>query len=357
MVTAEYVMFGKAKAGELKGLARLDAAAKSRVTPFLDVPRPKDLNPSAVHAHLVKTTGKICKWWGNSGLFIDHFDVPLRVRALGGMHPLETTFDHLRTAGVAAIPVYGFDRDEAYLEAIAAIQARLRRGVCLRLLEDDMEDPSQAVEEIIRALSRFALTPKSVDIVLDFRSLVQKQLRMVVSHALNTINAIQRVGQFRSIIVAGSNYPRNVSDVPADGIGFVERRELLVWERIRSALQNGTHVHFGDYSVVHPDFVDVENTRNANAKIRYTIRGNWLVSRGHMLREEPGFLQYHDVARRVVRANEFMGPHFSWGDQYIANCAEESDGPGNLAKWVEVDVCHHVSFVMQEIAERVLVTA
>ena len=192
---------------------------------------------------------------------------------------------------------------------------------------------------------------------LYFRSLVQKQVPTVVARGLNTLTAIQGLGQFRSIIVTGSNFPRTVGDIPLDGVGYVERRELLVWDRIRAALQEHVQPWFGDYSIVHPDFVDVENARNANAKIRYTTRATWMISRGHLLREEPGYLQYHEVARRIANATEFMGSDFSWGDEYIQNCAEENDGPGNLAKWVEVDVCHHVSYVMQEIEERVLAIA
>lgn len=353
MATTQYVMFGKAKAGELKGLGRVDAIAKSRVTPFLDMPRPQDMTPRALHAHLLGVTEKISKWWGPASLFVDHFDIPLNVCAPGGRHPVDITFTALQKAGVAAIPVYGFDRDEAYFESIAAIQPRLGTGLCLRLLEDDMENPSQMARAISNALTHLSLTPKSVDVVLDFRSLIQKQLPTLVARGLNSITAIQELGQFRSIIVAGSNFPRSVVDIPLDDVGYVERRELQVWDSIRTALQGRAQLRFWDYSIVHSDFVDVENARNANAKIRYTTDVAWMISRGHMLREQPGYRQYHELARRVANSTEFMGADYSWGDQYIQACADGNDGPGNLAKWVEVDVCHHVSFVTQEITERV----
>ena len=353
----EYVMFGKAKAGELKGLSHLDALARSRVTPFLDIPRRTGMSAAELGRDLVKTAQKIARHCETTGIFVDHFDVPLNVRAPAGVHPLSLTLRTLHDEGVHAVPVFGFDRDDAYFNAVAAILERHDTELCIRLLDDDMEDPRQTVLTISELLTNLGLRPGSMHIALDFRSLIQKPMPTLLARALNVIAALQPLGIFASMTVAGSNFPRNVTPIPADNIGYVERRELQLWERLRLAVGRQIPLHFGDYATVHPDFVDVESTRNANAKIRYTANTNWMIARGHMLREPPGYAQYHDLARIVTDSPEFLGADFSWGDDYIQSCADGIEGPGNLAKWVEVDICHHVSYVTQDVTARVATLA
>ncbi len=89
-----------------------------------------------------------------------------------------------------------------------------------------------------------------------------------------------------------------------------------------------------------------------SASVRYTHDTYWLVPKGRNLREY-GFDQFHGVCRALVQRVEYAGPQFSWGDQYIDDCAAERVGPGNLTTWRKVGTSHHLAFVVRQLATEV----
>ena len=86
-----------------------------------------------------------------------------------------------------------------------------------------------------------------------------------------------------------------------------------------------------------------------SASIRYTTDGNWLVVKGRNVRRY-GFEQYFELCRTLVMRQEFSGRGFSWGDQYIDDCAFERTGPGNATTWRKVGTNHHLTLVARALA-------
>ena len=102
---------------------------------------------------------------------------------------------------------------------------------------------------------------------------------------------------------------------------------------------------------MHPDLLELDpRTMKPTAKIRYTLDDHWLIVKGHSLATPPKYGQFHSLARKLIRQREYMGPAFSWGDNYAAECAKGKATSGNLAKWVKVDTNHHLTFVAHQIA-------
>ena len=101
----------------------------------------------------------------------------------------------------------------------------------------------------------------------------------------------------QKIIIAGSNYPTDVSEIDKDSIGTIPRKEITLWKDIKSVFSDSNKFCFGDYGIIHPDFRQSRPAKNQNAKIRYTQPEQWVVARGHKLIDTPGEEQFLGLAR------------------------------------------------------------
>jgi NAD(P)-dependent dehydrogenase (short-subunit alcohol dehydrogenase family) len=56
-----------------------------------------------------------------------------------------------------------------------------------------------------------------------------------------------------------------------------------------------------------------------------------------------------EVATRIVASAHFAGRSFSLGDKYIADTANDKDGPGNATSWRRVNTVHHLTRVVADL--------
>jgi hypothetical protein len=349
-----YVPFAKAKAGERDGFKRLSSAASRVIVPLFDVSQPTSSSGRSLGAHIETSANNIYASIGQEGIcYIDTFDIPLHLRVSGNVHPVTACHHALLRRGVRAIPTYGFDRDSDYTQAVKHLPQLKQTGICLRLEDIDLEFPEDIPLKVRSASDLLAVPTHMIDVVIDYRSVSEKKtgfLRTLTLEALTSLSSNRRI---RSITVTGSNIPRDVSGVPRDGTGYIQRKEYVLWRDVSLAVRKTVPIRFGDYGAVHPEFVDLGPIPNANAKIRYTIRDAWKVERRHMLRAEPKYAQYFELSRRVVQGAEYAGEGFSYGDRYIQRCARKEVGSGNLQTWVGVDTNHHVEYVAAEVLREI----
>lgn len=355
---APYLPLLKAKDGECKALIRLSESAKARITPFFDIARPNVQSGSEFAKQLNRSTQRIATAWASERkAFVDLFDIPLTARLDSGIHPVTACFQWLAERGVHAVPVYGFDRDPEYLRAISDLPNLKEVGLCLRLIEqDDFDHLDELPKMVLELISQFGLSASEVDVVVDLRSISARQPAVLRARLLTGISNLVSAARFRSITVVGSNYLRDVSPIPRDSEAFVQRAEYQIWKDVAAIIRRDQFVRFGDYGIVHPDFVELGPVPNANAKIRYTTADSWLVLRGHSLRDAPGYAQYRELAARLAAYGVYRGPAFSWGDQYVADCANGLAGTGNLRTWVTVDTVHHLELVCRQVERQVRVS-
>jgi hypothetical protein len=142
-----YVPILKGKDGEFEALANLRGDARHRLTPLIEVPRSK----KSLAKQLSDIAHNIISAWGvQRSLFMDLFSIQLNERISDGSHPLTYLFQCLRTAihPVYAIPTTGLERDDAYNKAVAKIISEEQRGVCIRLLDDDIDDARELIDQL-----------------------------------------------------------------------------------------------------------------------------------------------------------------------------------------------------------------
>jgi hypothetical protein len=81
----------------------------------------------------------------------------------------------------------------------------------------------------------------------------------------------------------------------------------------------------------------------------YTAQDDWLIVKGRNVRQY-GFDQYFELCRALVGRPEYYGRDFSWGDNFIAQCATRELGPGNATTWRKVGTNHHLTVVVRALA-------
>jgi hypothetical protein len=86
-----------------------------------------------------------------------------------------------------------------------------------------------------------------------------------------------------------------------------------------------------------------------NATIKFTIDDGWYIVKGNNVRDY-GYEQFHELSKQVLASRYYRDSTFSWGKEYIRQCANRRAKRGNLTKWVQVGTNHHVEKVVQDIA-------
>ncbi len=355
-----YMPILKGKTGEFTGLGQLPVAVKEKLLPFFDIPNQavesSEEPPASLDDYLKKKVKRIQAAWANMPsrpVVFDLFDMDLKLRACDQRHPVTLLADLLKSAGLKGIPTAGFDRVPEYLTAVRNAVASEGGGtVCLRLLRDDMNSPTQLASNIAGFLADYSIARDCVHLLLDFREIGEDERKAVSLLAARTINALPSVMDFRSLTIAGSGMPQSLAKaVKADTFGPIDRTEMLIWSDLNGSVKRTPS--FGDYGVVHPDHSYPDSTPvSASATIRYTLGDHWLIARGHSLKKTPKFGQFLDLSKKLVKRPDFLGATYSWGDAEIDKRAcGRKETPGNLTTWVAVATNHHLTFVANQISE------
>ena len=350
-----YVPILKGREGEYGALSCLSPEARDRMTPVLEPPPiPWDFEEErpakSIDEHLQKVGQKIDRAWGPSRpFFLDCMWIAETERMSDGSHPVEYLFDSARSRGLAAIPVVGLLRGADYLDACARMIRQDGRGVCVRIQREDFTDFPDLAGEMRRLLDAIEVSPANADLLLDLRALTPDARRIDAAGALSLMAQIPNVDRWRTFTLAGTSFPENLIGLPPSDCSVVPRHEWGLWRSVLAA-QPSRFPTFGDYAISHPEPSEVDyRVMRPSASVRYTADGSWLVLKARNLRDH-GYEQFHDVCRDLIDRAEYSGSHFSWGDKYIDDCANEIAGTGNLTTWRKVGTSHHLAFVLRGIA-------
>lgn len=310
-----YVPILKGKAGEFGALRELSENSRDAIAPFFDVPRiplNSDGKPArTVDKHLNKFVSGIIGAWDTERLaFFDIYDLDLHSRVEGGEHPVNYVADHLYEADIRLVVSTGLDRDNEYQTAVRKAQKTLGRGICIRLLRDDIDAVAITSHDLEKLAQKIGIAVEEIDLLLDFRALQPEAVSKATTAAKALINGLPAISEYRSLTVASSGFPQSMAGIAPDTSTLIPRTELELWR----GLDNSDSVierlpNYSDYGVVHPDLKDINpRVMKASAKIRYTLDQHWLVLKGRGLHSHPRrFKQYHDLSSELVA--DSTSPH------------------------------------------------
>lgn len=354
-LTNRYVPILKGKLGEFRALLHLTDVTKDSVTPLIEVPPipwdfEEDEPARKIDKHLEKLIPNISKHWGSERQFyIDFNFIPSEERMNDNSHPIIWVFNQAREAGLSCIPVIGLNRDSDYLEAVKTVVKQDKRGVCIRIENNDIEDDNldESITQIVKSMG---LKEPDVDIVIDLKEIQKEQMGLLIRSIRDVIRSLPNVDNWRALSLVATSFPQTMSGFDPDSVSLTTRVEWNLWTTLFHNLNKIPRMpDYGDYTIVHPELIDVDpRIMQLGAKIKYTCDQEWIIVKGGSIKRR-GSEQTRDLCRTLVKLDQYQGKNFSYGDLYIYNCANGLEGVGNQTTWVTVGVNHHIAFVVNQL--------
>jgi hypothetical protein len=350
-VKPTYVPILRAKQGEFEALTQLSVSARQRVLPLLDLPKPK--GGKTLDQHLFKLVADIASACTGQEILLDTFAWLPSATTAKGEYILPYVRARLEQEGVEVNPVVGYDRwdDADYKQACASIDLPTGRVFCLRLDRDaidDVSDPEYFAEKIADILAHLGCGANECFVLIDLDDVSHQAVVDLLPLVTTGISGLMSLG-FVKIVLAGSSIPPSISEAveKVDSVGYVSRREMLVWQTLVTEFPN---VVYGDYGVRSPRAQEDVIAPHTNAKIRYTTDKRCFIARGHSLQLAPKGEQNYALARKIIDSPHFVGANFSWGDSRIVACANR-EFKGNSTQWIAIDTNHHIEATVAEVID------
>ncbi|NTX07032.1 beta family protein [Myxococcus sp. CA040A] len=348
-----YVPILKWKQGEYLALETMEDDIRDRTFPVLEVvpvtlgEDDDELTPELVANHLRKVPTQLARAWPSRPAFVDLHHLQAAARMPSGEHPVEHLFREFAEHDLACIPVCGPDRDAAYQAAVADVVAREGRGVCIRLMSDELFD-EDVVDNVTKLLRKLKVPIDNADLLMDVGE-VPSNTGLIVRSLRQTGSHLAGMGAWRTFTFAGGSFPESLRTIT--GFGTIPRVEWYVWnELLKGPLGKKRVPTFGDYAVQHPDMAESAGF-SGSANVRYTGENEWFIFRGRSLTHY-GYEQYHDLCREIVRHAAYSARGFSWGDSFIYKCARNEESTGNASTWRKVGTSHHITFAVRQVAKQ-----
>ena len=167
------------------------------------------------------------------------------------------------------------------------------------------------------------------------------------------ISKLPFLNDWKTFTIIGTAFPETMGSIK-EKIESVPRYEWKLYKKLINNLKNaGLRLPtFGDYAINHPTIQQMDmRIVKPTATIRYTDDDSWCIVKGigKNVRDD-GFMQYHDLCKKLVESGCFCGASFSYGDEYIQKCANGGLRTGNLTTWRQVGTNHHIVKATVDIA-------
>jgi hypothetical protein len=260
-----YVPILKGKQGELDALLKTRKSLKTSIAPLVEIPPipPKylagedDPIPSkSIDSHVEDTAANlVAALAGYTTVYIDGFYIEEEPDLEDGTEPSARIFQTLRDAQLPFIPVIGLDRIDQYAATVRAAVKKDGRGCCLRINVDDLDQPPKTLKDLMAALlAEIGLHPDSVDLLVDYGPVVPSKSALLLQ-----MNALPDVKKWRTLTVASSSFPIDMSQVAQNSLAEFERKEWGAWTYLRSNLESVTRMpSYSDYGINHPAISEID---------------------------------------------------------------------------------------------------
>lgn len=354
-----YVPILLTRQGERHALRVLRPQVRTALHPLFVVhPVAKDprtgIAKASVEAHLDKLAQQLAKDWGTQPAFVDLRWIDTSRPMSDGSHAIERFLSLANSFGLKLAPAISTTHPASYRQSAIAAANSAGTTLCLRLAPTEWNDLGSPVgsgrlEGLLNETGRPAA---DIHVILDLEDQITVTTAIVLAAVRSALQNIPHAHDWASLTVAATGMPVGTQDVGRNGAAELPRLEWELWQ-----LLNGSDYRrpsFGDYAVQHPDPRSEFNPlyMDSSAQLRYTISQDWFVARGSGVRRT-GNDQIRNLANQVMAHPEFSGAGFSWGDDWISDCASGTCPSGSQVVWRKVTTNHHLTYVVNQLASLV----
>ncbi|MBO0953224.1 beta family protein [Fibrella forsythiae] len=247
-------------------------------------------------------------------------------------------FNKLKNNGINIIPVVYPDSADWILSFYKDF---LSHGICLRIRNNNI-NAQTIINSINRIKSYFSIDSSSIDLVIDFGV-------VTASHEASYANSLElialrlaKIEPIRQCIMGAGSFPADLTKFVSDTKTPITRVEWTLWKNVKNFEIGSSRLIYADYGNAHPNY-DLEAVKHqGTCSIKYTTENHFVIFRGQRAQDHALAMgQYRVKAAELLQEPYYSGQSFSWGDQFITDCAEGREGPGTPAIWVRVTQNHH----------------
>jgi hypothetical protein len=336
------------------GTARITS---ERLIPLFEMPPAGDFDheerrPLTPTEHIRFFGRRLRQRWGQRAAFVDAemIDDDMHKQGLA-RHPLTELIEKARIARALALPVTSIGRSDDYQRATRKFVANNSRfPICLRATSANL-DSSTFAADLKALIGELKCEPSQVFFVMDFKAqgtLGDEAVDDFVALLRERINDLPLLHKWLGLAVALSSFPSAIKLKPGE-IKSYSRTDLPAYGRLllnpKSLLRTPM---FGDYAL---DTSPLRKPKRLtpSAHLRYSTPKDYIVSKGHSVKEPHGYKAIYPVADALVARTDFMGAPYSAGDHFISQLAKRTTGTGSAATWRWASTDHHLTMNLQAI--------
>ncbi|MCY8912543.1 beta family protein [Bacillus atrophaeus] len=352
-----YVPVLRWKRGEQNAIKELDDKIKNKITPLVEIP-PIDWDfenecpKKTIDEHIKNFASQLKNSWGSANtIFIDAFQICIddEEMTVNKIHPLKHIFDSLLKENLNAIAVICPNCGLNYEKAVHTIIETYDTGYCLRLSDKHLDNTDELISTF---LIKFPAAPEKIDVILDYRYIDPNHTSRMSSLVAGTLLTLPYINDWRTLTFIGTSVPENLSSIPTGTDGRIPRSEWLIYKKLLST-NLSRFPSFGDYVISNPEYISIDpRLIQMAANIRYTSNEDYLFFRGHSVRS-PKFgkwQQAQTLCKRLIEHHSFYGKDYSYGDNYIYECAHGRNSTGNAETWRKVGTNHHLTLASNQLS-------
>lgn len=352
-----YVPCLRWKLGEYQAVFRLSAAVKNKFTPLIEIPEigwdfAKKKEAKTIDQQVGSFPQRVCDKWGVTFCFIDMRYVDLLGRLDNGQHPLMFVFDGLRQGKCCGIPIVYLDSNKLHRQQLRLIQKTDKNGICLRIgIKQALNVNNSLKNDIDDLMNDLRMPLNEMHLILDIGTPNFVPLEGFLKLLKIIIRKFPYLNSWKTFSIIATSFPETMATLRR-GLEVLPRYEWQLYKLIiRDFKREGTRLPtFGDYAIGHPKLLNIDmRLIKPAATIRYSIDDEWCIIKGKNTRDN-GFSQYKELSKQLVASPYYCGKSFSYGDEYIKNCADGKIKPGHLPIWRQVGTNHHIQKVISDLA-------
>lgn len=177
---------------------------------------------------------------------------------------------------LAAIPTTGIDQTGDFNVHLATQIAQDNRGICVRLLPEDIDQPSISNIKLAAILQTLSVDRSNTTLLLDLRHVDEPAVNKAVQRVDKWIRKLGNITEWKEIIIAATGIPDSYSKYVRNTESLIPRSEVLIWDELqRSYPDIAARSIFADYCITPPKNPEPDkSTRGAmSAYIKYTLEG------------------------------------------------------------------------------------
>jgi len=341
----KYVPILKGKAGEFRALQKLPSYIKDDIIPIIDLVPNKQ---KKIAAHVQSIIKYFEKWDIQRLIYVDGYMLNDSVLLPTGIHPVQSVLTNLISKGYNVVPVLSDVVSFELKIILKDISLEIKKGIAIRIFVKTLEEVNSNIEDILAFLQ---FKPDQIDLIIDLRSIIEADTHERINFVTRLFSTLIFLNHWRSITLSGGNFPIDFTELRADEVHSIQRKQWHVWRAF--VMNNPERIPaFSDYAISHPSLSELAGDQiNASASIRYTHEENYYVYRGRGTRQH-GYSQFFDISETLINnSNHFYGIEHCEGDKFINRCGTFKDNTGNLTTWRWVGTVHHITVVVNQLRQ------